>query len=122
MTVELPWHLLLFEYGVSGVLVVAFSSLLLFSVNFIKAAVPVLSVYVVSLDNWNIDNFVTVIPLFWQPVLSLFGYVIPIIGLILLIFYIFALLSDQDTDWIGLLHLINFYKSRRFDPKINLPR
>ncbi|XP_047977107.1 transcription initiation factor TFIID subunit 2 [Salvia hispanica] len=33
-----------------------------------------------------------------------------------------AATTSEDTDWTGLLHLINFYKSRRFDPKINLPR
>lgn len=28
----------------------------------------------------------------------------------------------QETDWAGLLHLIKFYKSRRFDATIGLPR
>ncbi|XP_057777972.1 transcription initiation factor TFIID subunit 2-like [Salvia miltiorrhiza] len=36
--------------------------------------------------------------------------------------YALAATTSEDTDWAGLLHLINFYKSRRFDPKINLPR
>ncbi|KAK6139895.1 hypothetical protein DH2020_026372 [Rehmannia glutinosa] len=33
-----------------------------------------------------------------------------------------ATTTCEDTDWTGLLHLINFYKSRRFDPNIGLPR
>ncbi|KAH9778511.1 transcription initiation factor TFIID subunit 2 [Citrus sinensis] len=28
----------------------------------------------------------------------------------------------QETDWAGLLHLVKFYKSRRFDENIGLPR
>ncbi|XP_073144552.1 transcription initiation factor TFIID subunit 2 isoform X2 [Henckelia pumila] len=36
--------------------------------------------------------------------------------------YALANTSSEDTDWAGLLHLINFYKSRRFDPNIGLPR
>ncbi|XP_051150213.1 transcription initiation factor TFIID subunit 2 [Andrographis paniculata] len=36
--------------------------------------------------------------------------------------YALAATTCEDTDWIGLLHLINFYKSRRFDPNIGLPR
>jgi hypothetical protein len=28
----------------------------------------------------------------------------------------------QETDLTGLLHLVKFYKSRRFDPDIGLPR
>ncbi|KAF7838614.1 transcription initiation factor TFIID subunit 2 isoform X1 [Senna tora] len=30
--------------------------------------------------------------------------------------------SEQETDWAGLLHLVKFYKSRRFDPDIGLPK
>eukprot|EP01018_Ginkgo_biloba_P038987 Gb_36379 [translate_table: standard] len=30
--------------------------------------------------------------------------------------------AAEETDWAGLLHLIKFYKSRRFDPDIGLPR
>lgn len=30
--------------------------------------------------------------------------------------------ATEETDWAGLMHLINFYKSRRFDPEIGLPR
>ncbi|KAG8376748.1 hypothetical protein BUALT_Bualt09G0096000 [Buddleja alternifolia] len=36
--------------------------------------------------------------------------------------YALATTACEDTDWAGLLHLINFYKSRRFDPNIGLPR
>lgn len=36
--------------------------------------------------------------------------------------YALATTTSEDTDWTGLLHLINFYKSRRFDPNIGLPR
>ncbi|EPS60939.1 hypothetical protein M569_13860, partial [Genlisea aurea] len=36
--------------------------------------------------------------------------------------YALATTACEETDWAGLLHLINFYKSRRFDPKIGLPR
>ncbi|KAL6559167.1 hypothetical protein OROHE_006536 [Orobanche hederae] len=36
--------------------------------------------------------------------------------------YALATTTSEDTDWTGLLHLINFYKSRRFDPNIALPR
>ncbi|KAH6806140.1 TBP-associated factor 2 [Perilla frutescens var. frutescens] len=36
--------------------------------------------------------------------------------------YALAATTSEDTDWTGLLHLINFYKSRRFDPNIGLPR
>ncbi|KAL6507752.1 hypothetical protein OROGR_023947 [Orobanche gracilis] len=36
--------------------------------------------------------------------------------------YALATTTTEDTDWTGLLHLINFYKSRRFDPNIALPR
>ncbi|KAI3471792.1 hypothetical protein Pfo_028445 [Paulownia fortunei] len=36
--------------------------------------------------------------------------------------YALATTTCEDTDWTGLLHLINFYKSRRFDPNIGLPR
>lgn len=28
----------------------------------------------------------------------------------------------QDTDWAGLLHLVTYYKSRRFDANIGLPK
>ncbi|CAI9113636.1 OLC1v1014275C1 [Oldenlandia corymbosa var. corymbosa] len=28
----------------------------------------------------------------------------------------------EETDWAGLLHLIKYYKSRRFDPNIGLPK
>ncbi|XP_008244038.1 PREDICTED: transcription initiation factor TFIID subunit 2 [Prunus mume] len=36
----------------------------------------------------------------------------------------FALAStaSEDTDWAGLLHLVKFYKSRRFDANIGLPK
>ncbi|CAH1445980.1 unnamed protein product [Lactuca virosa] len=36
----------------------------------------------------------------------------------------FALAStaSEETDWDGLLHLIKFYKSRRYDEKIGLPK
>lgn len=36
----------------------------------------------------------------------------------------FALAStaSEETDWAGLLHLIKFYKSRRYDDKIGLPK
>nr|XP_043639967.1 transcription initiation factor TFIID subunit 2 isoform X1 [Erigeron canadensis] len=36
----------------------------------------------------------------------------------------FALASTacEETDWAGLLHLIKFYKSRRYDDKIGLPK
>ncbi|GKE15917.1 transcription initiation factor TFIID subunit 2 isoform X2, partial [Tanacetum coccineum] len=36
----------------------------------------------------------------------------------------FALAStaSEETDWAGLLHLIKFYKSRRYDEKIGLPK
>ncbi|OVA05041.1 Peptidase M1 [Macleaya cordata] len=30
--------------------------------------------------------------------------------------------ASEDTDWAGLLHLVKFYKSRRFDADIGLPR
>lgn len=30
--------------------------------------------------------------------------------------------ASEDTDWAGLLHLVKFYKSRRFDENIGLPR
>ncbi|KAH9296277.1 hypothetical protein KI387_039865, partial [Taxus chinensis] len=30
--------------------------------------------------------------------------------------------ATEETDWAGLTHLIKFYKSRRFDPDIGLPR
>ncbi|XP_010265284.1 PREDICTED: transcription initiation factor TFIID subunit 2 isoform X2 [Nelumbo nucifera] len=30
--------------------------------------------------------------------------------------------ASEETDWAGLLHLVKFYKSRRFDPNIGLPR
>ncbi|KAK4478763.1 hypothetical protein RD792_014262 [Penstemon davidsonii] len=36
--------------------------------------------------------------------------------------YALATTTSEDTDWTGLFHLINFYKSRRFDPNIGLPR
>ncbi|KAL2467640.1 Transcription initiation factor TFIID subunit 2 [Forsythia ovata] len=36
--------------------------------------------------------------------------------------YALANTASEDTDWGGLLHLIKFYKSRRFDPNIGLPR
>lgn len=36
--------------------------------------------------------------------------------------YALAMTACEDTDWAGLFHLINFYKSRRFDPNIGLPR
>lgn len=36
--------------------------------------------------------------------------------------YALATTACEETDWAGLLHLINFYKSRRFDPNIGLPR
>ncbi|KAI3976872.1 hypothetical protein MKX01_008730 [Papaver californicum] len=29
--------------------------------------------------------------------------------------------ASEDTDWAGLLHLVKFYKSRRFDAEIGLP-
>ncbi|KAI9088415.1 hypothetical protein K1719_029864 [Acacia pycnantha] len=36
----------------------------------------------------------------------------------------FALAStaSEETDWAGLLHLVKFFKSRRFDPDIGLPK
>ncbi|XP_028793150.1 transcription initiation factor TFIID subunit 2 isoform X2 [Neltuma alba] len=36
----------------------------------------------------------------------------------------FALAStaSEETDWAGLIHLVKFYKSRRFDPDIGLPK
>ncbi|XP_077241077.1 TBP-associated factor 2 isoform X2 [Tasmannia lanceolata] len=33
-----------------------------------------------------------------------------------------AITSSEETDWAGLLHLVKFYKSRRFDETIGLPR
>ncbi|XP_043715873.1 transcription initiation factor TFIID subunit 2 isoform X2 [Telopea speciosissima] len=30
--------------------------------------------------------------------------------------------ASEETDWAGLLHLVKFYKNRRFDPNIGLPR
>ncbi|KAI4344048.1 hypothetical protein L6164_011322 [Bauhinia variegata] len=30
--------------------------------------------------------------------------------------------ASEETDWAGLLHLVKFYKSRRFDPDIGLPK
>ncbi|XP_071903479.1 transcription initiation factor TFIID subunit 2-like isoform X1 [Coffea arabica] len=33
-----------------------------------------------------------------------------------------AITASEETDWAGLLHLIKFYKSRRFDPDIGLPK
>ncbi|KAL5722272.1 hypothetical protein ACHQM5_005812 [Ranunculus cassubicifolius] len=30
--------------------------------------------------------------------------------------------ASEDTDWAGLLHLVKFYKSRRFDDNMGLPR
>ncbi|PIN24631.1 TATA binding protein associated factor [Handroanthus impetiginosus] len=36
--------------------------------------------------------------------------------------YALSTTTCEDTDWAGLFHLINFYKSRRFDPNIGLPR
>lgn len=30
--------------------------------------------------------------------------------------------ATEETDWASLMHLIKFYKSRRFDPDIELPR
>ncbi|KAM3751107.1 hypothetical protein ACB098_04G083400 [Castanea mollissima] len=30
--------------------------------------------------------------------------------------------SEQETDWAGLFHLVKFYKSRRFDANIGLPK
>ncbi|KAM5571088.1 transcription initiation factor TFIID subunit 2 [Rosa sericea] len=30
--------------------------------------------------------------------------------------------ASEDTDWAGLLHLVTFYKSRRFDANIGLPK
>lgn len=36
--------------------------------------------------------------------------------------YALASTASEDTDWGGLLHLIKFYKSQRFDPNIGLPR
>lgn len=30
--------------------------------------------------------------------------------------------ASEETDWAGLLHLVKFYKSRRFDASIGLPR
>ncbi|XP_026386721.1 transcription initiation factor TFIID subunit 2-like isoform X2 [Papaver somniferum] len=30
--------------------------------------------------------------------------------------------ASEETDWAGLLHLVKFYKSRRFDAEIGLPR
>ncbi|XP_068304950.1 transcription initiation factor TFIID subunit 2 isoform X1 [Pyrus communis] len=30
--------------------------------------------------------------------------------------------ASEDTDWAGLLHLVKFYKSRRFDANIGLPK
>ncbi|ONK56593.1 uncharacterized protein A4U43_C10F10470 [Asparagus officinalis] len=36
--------------------------------------------------------------------------------------YALAHTASEDTDWAGLLHLIKFYKSRRFDADIGLPK
>nr|CAD1826469.1 unnamed protein product [Ananas comosus var. bracteatus] len=36
--------------------------------------------------------------------------------------YALALTASEDTDLAGLLHLVKFYKSRRFDADIGLPR
>lgn len=36
--------------------------------------------------------------------------------------YALAHTASEDTDWAGLLHLIKFYKSRRFDTDIGLPK
>lgn len=33
-----------------------------------------------------------------------------------------ATTASEDTDWAGLLHLVKFYKSRRFDANIGLPK
>ncbi|XP_071704745.1 transcription initiation factor TFIID subunit 2 isoform X2 [Rutidosis leptorrhynchoides] len=33
-----------------------------------------------------------------------------------------ATTASEETDWAGLLHLIKFYKSRRYDDKIGLPK
>ncbi|XP_078179654.1 TBP-associated factor 2 isoform X1 [Carex rostrata] len=36
--------------------------------------------------------------------------------------YTLAVTASEETDLTGLLHLVKFYKSRRFDPDIGLPR
>ncbi|KDO64496.1 hypothetical protein CISIN_1g001111mg [Citrus sinensis] len=36
--------------------------------------------------------------------------------------YALANTASEETDWAGLLHLVKFYKSRRFDENIGLPR
>ncbi|KAL8517741.1 hypothetical protein ACS0TY_015824 [Phlomoides rotata] len=36
--------------------------------------------------------------------------------------YALATTACEENDWAGLIHLINFYKSRRFDTEISLPR
>ncbi|XAR63884.1 hypothetical protein NMG60_11024024 [Bertholletia excelsa] len=36
--------------------------------------------------------------------------------------YALATTATEETDWAGLLHLIKFYKSRRFDANIGLPK
>lgn len=36
--------------------------------------------------------------------------------------YALANTASEETDWAGLLHLVKFYKSRRFDPDTGLPR
>jgi transcription initiation factor TFIID subunit 2 len=33
-----------------------------------------------------------------------------------------AKIATEETDWAGLMHLIKFYKSQRFDPDIGFPR
>ncbi|KAL4197387.1 hypothetical protein AMTRI_Chr04g188050 [Amborella trichopoda] len=36
--------------------------------------------------------------------------------------YALAKTACEETDWAGFFHLVKFYKSRRFDPDIGLPR
>ncbi|KAL8244208.1 hypothetical protein R6Q59_010466 [Mikania micrantha] len=36
--------------------------------------------------------------------------------------FVLASTASEETDWAGLLHLIKFYKSRRYDEKIGLPK
>ncbi|KAK1407423.1 hypothetical protein QVD17_39039 [Tagetes erecta] len=36
--------------------------------------------------------------------------------------FVLASTASEETDWAGLMHLIKFYKSRRYDEKIGLPK
>lgn len=39
-----------------------------------------------------------------------------------IILILFSVIDMQETDWAGLVHLVKFYKSRRFDANIGLPK